>query len=151
MKKSLILLGLAVIILVLWSFNSSFIHSSVTASATGSSTVIFAKTDSVSARVQFIVTPQAGSTVNITLPDGSIVKDSTTYHFEVLLPKNSSGEIFPVTTLGDIQLSPQNPCGAAVVPNANDTTNTSAIGATVYLFNVEGTARVTIAWFGVGV
>ena len=156
MNKLLILLAIVIVILALWSFDDSFIHSSAKGSAIGTSAVIFAKTDSVSVRARFTVIPQAGTKANITFPNGSEIQDITTYQFEVLMPKNSSANrSFYTTAPGNIILSSKNPCSATVVSNVTDTffstIQPSSDGITVYSFKVQGNARVTVAWFGVGI
>jgi len=158
MNKVIIILLLAITIFAIWTFDNSFIASSNTASVSGTSAVIFAKVDDVSVRAKILVTPKAGTWANISFADGTQKQIGWTYTFEVYLPKTgSSPGNFIENAPGGILLTDQKPFGAAVLSNITDnyfatlSTGSSGGSVTTYWFRVEGSARVTVASYGVAI
>lgn len=162
MKKALILLLLAVIIAAQWTFLSSFFTVSTeyvpfgSINASGTSAVIVAKADYVSLRVKFLIVAEPGRTALVVFPDGSQTNVTSSYQFEVFLPRTSFfvGS-FSQGTAEEILISDQNPSDIAVVPNVDERffsyyLSSESWGiATLYWFKIEGNARVLAAGYGV--
>lgn len=164
MNKLLILLVLVVIIVAQYTFLSSFFAVSTTSmsfrtiNASGTSAVIVAKVDYVSVRVKFEVIAEPGRTALIQFSDRSQINVTSSYIFEVFLPKTDAFvENFASTAPGEILLSKNKPVGFAVVANITDSyfTNTlspdSSSMITLYWFKVQGNAHVGAHGFGVPV
>jgi hypothetical protein len=124
--------------------------------ASGISAVIVAKADYVSLRVKFLIVAEPGHTALVVFPDGSQKNVTSSYQFEVFLPRTSFfvGS-FSQGTAEEILISDQNPSDIAVVPNVDESffsyyLSSESWGiATLYWFKIEGNARVLAAGYGV--
>lgn len=154
MKKAIIILILATVILALFTFNNSFVTGSGGGSATGTSVVLIAKADYLAVRVKMTIIAN-GPGIDITYPNGTQEK-LTSYHiFEMLLPKTgSSTQNFGASTPGQLVLTNKYPCGATVISNTTDSyinslSHYSSDIVELYLLRIDGSAWISVAYYGV--
>lgn len=157
MKKAIIVFLLITAILALWTFDNSFIASSGGGSTAGTSAVIFAKADYLSVRVNFVIIPKAGTSINVTLPDGTTEKVVSSFQYNLLLPKTGGVPTNLYASLpGNLTINNAKLCGASVVLDTSKSTfdyleSFSSDSVSVFWIKVEGTARVSVSSYGVGV
>lgn len=157
MKKAIIIFLLITTILALWAFDNSFVVGGGGGSTTGTSAVIFAKADYLSVRVNFLIIPKAGTWINITLPDGTTERTAISYHYNVLLPKTGGVPTNLYAGLpGNLTINNAKLCGASVVSDTAESTfsylhSFSSDSVSVFWIKVEGSARVSVSSYGVGV
>jgi hypothetical protein len=161
MKKALILLALAIILVAQWSFLLSLKSDTVSSSAFGTSAVIVSKAPYMHMRAQITVIPilTNNATVKIIFSNGTQIDVRDIYRFDVVLPKSDKtmGSIVITPGLG-VDLTDSHPIDVSVVANVTDTFFTYGIygggqqyinNFDVYWFKLQGTADVTINGFGV--
>lgn len=157
MKKAIIVFLLITTILALWVFDGSFVVGGGGGSTSGTSAVIFAKADYLSVRVNFIIIPKAGTWINVTLPDGTSERVATSFHYNILLPKTGGVSTNLYAGLpGNLTINNGKLCGATVVSETTESTfksleSFSSDSVSVFWIKVEGSARVTVSSYGVGV
>ena len=160
MKKALAIFFIALVILALWSFDHSFMIDNTIGRVSGTSAVVFTKTDDVSVRVRFSVIANPGTTATITFSNGTQAISSTgPVYFNILLPKTASpfDRSGGIVSPAGILLNLQKPFGAAILSETTITDFASAFNSsryndiTIYWFRIDGKAAVTVNSFGVGV
>ncbi len=163
MKKALVLLVLALIIVAQWSFLLSVKSDTVSSSAFGTSTVIVSKAPYMYMRAEITVIPiiTNNATVTMIFSNGTQIDLRDSYRFDVILPKSDKTMRSAVITPGlGVDLSDSHPIDVSVVANVTDNFFTYGIygggqqyinNFDVFWFKVQGTADVVINGFGVSV
>ena len=163
MKKALILLALAIILVVQWSFLLSVKSDTVSSSAFGTSAVIVSKAPYMYMRAQITVIPilPNNATVTIIFSNGTQIDVKDSYRFDFILPKSDKTMRSNVITPGlGVDLTDSHPIDVSVVTNVTENFFTYGIygGGQQYInnfdvswFKLQGTADVVINGFGVSV
>jgi len=152
MNKALIILLLTITIFALIAFDNSFISTKEYHTVSGTSAVVLAKTDQVSVRSQFTITPFPNTTVNLTFSDGTEKQITKSYTFEVLLPKTSSFKSVSAGLQSGLEVNDQQPFDTSVISSSEDYFNSlisrQSDYVQIYWFKIQGQASVSIFCYG---
>ena len=140
-----LLLAVAILVTFVFSFHSISAFSDLNSS--NLSAVIISKAIYVSLRAEIYISPFPNSTMTITFPNGSQKTVTTSYNFEVFLPKTAEPLRYLPTGPENIYISNEHPIDAQVIQNiTNDTLsnlNGSYSKVSVYWFEIQGNGSVS--------
>jgi len=157
MKKTWLLFTLLLAIAILITLISSFysVSEGEHIDPSSVSAVVISKERYVSLRAHFYIHPFPNSTMTLSFPNGSQKTVTTSYNFEVFLPKTALPiEIFPPGP-EVAYISDEHPIDAQIIANiTNDTIrdfNGTYFRVSVYWFAIQGNGSVSFSAYGVAI